>query len=357
MIAQGFTENQYLELTGLATATYPGGELTNPDFLRWEYEKNPAGPAILSLDKSESTLNAQYVVLPWRFRMYGHETAGSLSLNTMTHPDARGRGLFKQLAMRTYDELESMGVGFTVGFPNRNSAPGFQRSLGFTTLGALPFLIRPLRWMSVMRRFITGSAERKGSSLELAVNPASVFRSKEWCVSVVNASFWDHRWDDFLQSFYSDKRIVSVRDASFMDWRYNQCPTRNYRVLVVTDNSESTVHGFVVLGAQELMGLKCGVLVDFGMRNEVGSENAFGFLLHVAAHRMKAGRMDAIVSACNASCLEYGMIKRSGFIRIPERLLPQPLNFIYRRHGKEASRSAIPPFSDWFLTFGDYDVL
>ncbi|MES2761537.1 MAG: GNAT family N-acetyltransferase, partial [Bacteroidota bacterium] len=49
--------------------------------------------------------------------------------DTMTHKDHRGKGLFIELAKRTYELAKNNGVHFIFGFPNDSSYPGFVRKL------------------------------------------------------------------------------------------------------------------------------------------------------------------------------------------------------------------------------------
>jgi hypothetical protein len=60
-----------------------------------------------------------------------------LSLNTATHPDYQGRGLFTRLAEQTYAQGAEAGYGFVIGVANANSTPGFLRKLAFQEVARL----------------------------------------------------------------------------------------------------------------------------------------------------------------------------------------------------------------------------
>lgn len=101
------------------------------DSLRWRYESNPSGP-VLGMDAWDGDrLAAHYATAPCEAIVDGRPMKGLLSLNTATHPDYQGRGLFTGLAEATYGAAASTGYGFVIGVANANSTPGFVRKLGF----------------------------------------------------------------------------------------------------------------------------------------------------------------------------------------------------------------------------------
>lgn len=51
--------------------------------------------------------------------------------DTMTHQDHRGKGLFIELAKKTFELAKNQGIQFIFGFPNQNSYPGFVRKLSW----------------------------------------------------------------------------------------------------------------------------------------------------------------------------------------------------------------------------------
>ncbi len=57
--------------------------------------------------------------------------------DTMTHKNHTGKGLFIELAKRTYKLAREMGAEFVFGFPNENSYPGFVKKLNWKHDGNL----------------------------------------------------------------------------------------------------------------------------------------------------------------------------------------------------------------------------
>lgn len=121
----------------LFEACFPGTGKFTPAYLQWLYADNPDGQALGFDAWDGDTLAAHYVCIPARARIEGAEVKVLLSLNTATHPNYQGQGMFTKLAAMTYDAGAAAGFDCVYGVANANSTPGFVRKLGFQ-------LVRPL---------------------------------------------------------------------------------------------------------------------------------------------------------------------------------------------------------------------
>lgn len=124
-----------------AAFTRTAKESYSYDFLEWEYNRNPAGKIVGYNAFKGETLAAHYVGLPMDAVVNGKREKGLLSLNTATHPDHRGKGLFNLLAEKTYRYAYEKGYSFVVGVANANSTHGFVKKLGFDLVGPLYTMI------------------------------------------------------------------------------------------------------------------------------------------------------------------------------------------------------------------------
>lgn len=109
----------------------------NPAALAWRYRDNPAGTVIGADAWDGERLAAHYVTCPLEARIDGELARGLVSLNTATHPDYQGQGLFTKLAEHAYGLGAQAGYGFVTGVANANSTPGFLRKLAFQDVGRL----------------------------------------------------------------------------------------------------------------------------------------------------------------------------------------------------------------------------
>jgi GNAT superfamily N-acetyltransferase len=121
----------------LFAACFPAANKFSPAYLDWLYVANPDGAAVGVDAWHGERLAAHYVCVPARAWVEGAEVPVLLSLNTATHPDYQGKGLFTKLASMTYEAAAQQGFDGVYGVANANSTPGFVRKLGFQ-------LVRPL---------------------------------------------------------------------------------------------------------------------------------------------------------------------------------------------------------------------
>lgn len=114
-----------------------GSDRFTLDYLRWQYRDNPHGQVVGTDAWAGDELAAHYVTIPVSYSMFGEVVPGVLSLNTATHPNHQGKGLFTKLASQTYESAAAAGHRFVIGVANQNSTHGFTKRLGFTLLGPL----------------------------------------------------------------------------------------------------------------------------------------------------------------------------------------------------------------------------
>lgn len=121
----------------LFKACFPAATHLNAEYLQWLYASNPDGPVVGYDAYDGDRLAAHYVCVPVSLSLFGQAVRGLLSLNTATHPDYQGKGLFTTLAAKTYDYAAERGYTAVYGVANANSTPGFIRKLGFDLVAPL----------------------------------------------------------------------------------------------------------------------------------------------------------------------------------------------------------------------------
>lgn len=127
----------YSDYVRLFAQCFPGVDKFSRNYLDWLYRCNPDGEVVGFDARDGDRLAAHYVCIPARAQLGGQEVRVLLSLNTATHPDYQGQGLFTNLARRTYAAGTDQGYDCVYGVANANSTPGFTRKLDFQLVGPL----------------------------------------------------------------------------------------------------------------------------------------------------------------------------------------------------------------------------
>ena len=104
------------------------------EYLNWLYFENPRGN-VKGFDAFDgANLVGHYACIP--IKINGYLGDSLLSLNTATHPDYQGRGLFSELASKTFESV-STAYANVIGVANAKSIGGFVKHLGFVKIGKL----------------------------------------------------------------------------------------------------------------------------------------------------------------------------------------------------------------------------
>lgn len=108
-----------------------------PQGFRFWYLDNPMGKVISFNAFYKEQLVAHYACIPIKMKIGGRVSSGLLDMATVTHPEHRGKGLFKRLAQTTYEYAKENGYEFVIGVANANSFPGYMKYFPFTFIGQL----------------------------------------------------------------------------------------------------------------------------------------------------------------------------------------------------------------------------
>lgn len=111
----------------------------------WRYIASPLGPVPGALAMEGGRAVGFYTLWPTPLRVGATDVAGAQSMDTMTHPDFRGQGIFIALARACYEIASARGIRLLYGFPNSESYPGFVRRLDWIHAGDIQHWIRPIR--------------------------------------------------------------------------------------------------------------------------------------------------------------------------------------------------------------------
>ncbi len=101
------------------------------------YVDNPSGRVISFNAFHGNDLVAHYACIPIKMNIADKLVLGLLDIATVTHPDHRGKGLFKTLAQTTFDYAKENSYGFILGVANANSIHGYMKYFNFTLVSKL----------------------------------------------------------------------------------------------------------------------------------------------------------------------------------------------------------------------------
>lgn len=125
------------KVVDLQNVVYKGKYTFTMEGFRQRYLNNPMGRVISFNAFKGEELVAHYACIPYKMMIKGRVVLGLFDMATVTHPNHRGKGLFKKLAEITYNYAKTKGFEFVIGVANANSFPGYMKYFPFTFVGQL----------------------------------------------------------------------------------------------------------------------------------------------------------------------------------------------------------------------------
>nr|MDQ3958041.1 GNAT family N-acetyltransferase [Actinomycetota bacterium] len=135
-------EPAVLELLQAAMGGGPAGARA-PSFFRWKHLAGPFGRSFLILAEDSDRVVGLRAFMRWRFTGAGGTLDAVRAVDTATHPDYQGRGIFTRLTMEALDALRDE-VDLVFNTPNKLSLPGYLK-MGWAVTGRVPISVRVRR--------------------------------------------------------------------------------------------------------------------------------------------------------------------------------------------------------------------
>lgn len=228
----------------------------NEAFFAWKHDENPFGASPRWVaETDEGRLAGLRVFLRWRFLdRAGRSLSAVRAVDTATHPDWQGKGIFTKLTLGAIPDLREEGVDLIFNTPNDKSRPGYLK-MGWSEVGRVPVGVRVGSIGSV--RAVIGArtaAEMWSEDVQIGEPAADVLADTDGV-------------DRLLASLPTQVGISTERSAAYLQWRYRFDPLRYRAVLIGRDVEE----GLVILRVRGRGTARecaiCDVLVPHGGRN------------------------------------------------------------------------------------------
>jgi GNAT superfamily N-acetyltransferase len=209
-------------------------------FFVWKHRESPFGasPAWVATDPAaDGRIVGFRTYVRWQFAGPDRTVSAVRAVDTVTHPEYQGRGIFSLLTTRSLDELADLGVDFVFNTPNDRSRPGYLK-MGWQLVQRLPVAARPRSALALVRLARARTPADKWSAPCSAGVPALDALS-----SPATAPDGDGTHDDGLAKLLErvhgragiaatapDGALATLRTPDYLRWRYGFPPLR-YRAV------------------------------------------------------------------------------------------------------------------------------
>jgi hypothetical protein len=196
-------------------------------------------------------------------------------VDTATHPAYRRRGIFRRLTLEALEIASSKGTQLVFNTPNRDSAAGYS-TMGWVEVGPIGVLIRP--------------------SLRMLQRPNRDAKIPQPDDLIQHSS----PLDDLTPLRRHNRGLTTLRDGTYLNWRFASHPTARYSVVGNGD-------GRAVLRPNLRRG-----------RRELVISDIFGSQPEVAARAVRrSGRADYLVASFQRGTPERAALVRAGLLPVP----------------------------------------
>lgn len=276
----------------------------------WKHDDNAFGRSYVWVATDGDRVIGLRAFMRWEFVRAGRVLRAVRAVDTATHPDHQGKGLFTAMTMHGLDEVRADGVDFVFNTPNEQSRPGYLK-MGWETVGRLPAAIRvrsPLTAFTTVRSRVPSSLWPLPLDAGRPIDAVLVGRH------VTPTATQDPR------------AIVTNRSDAFVSWRYG-AEFLGYRAFE-SDDGVVLVRRRARGRADEL------VLLDAVDLDDRAANRATASLLRDVrgTHALRLGGTDVPV----------------GFVSSPG---GGPI-----LTWRSVNSQAMPPMPNWQLTMGDIEL-
>lgn len=119
------------------------------EYWRWKHVDNPFGPSPVLLAFDNGLLVGVRAFMRWRWKSGKEVFEAVRAVDTATHPEYQGKGIFKKLTLTLLEKCRQEGYHFVFNTPNKSSMPGYIK-MGWQEGGKLPVKLKCVKPLSMM---------------------------------------------------------------------------------------------------------------------------------------------------------------------------------------------------------------
>lgn len=168
---------------------------------QWKHIQNPFGASPVLVAEDEEKIVGVRAFMNWTWVYKGEILNAVRAVDTATHPDYQGKGIFKKLTLQGVAKAKNAGIDFVFNTPNMSSKPGYLK-MGWAEKGRVP--------------------------LKLKINP---FAYKRSLAPVAKVQDWD-QLIGFLSKVkspcYDTNKVQTLINSDYVSWRYKNNPLFDY---------------------------------------------------------------------------------------------------------------------------------
>jgi len=355
LLIRAYKEGDEEKILELHKAVHPERKYDKELWMEWwhrMYKENPAGAGKVWLAEDDGKIVGQYALIPIVINIKSETITGAQSVDTMTHPDYRYRGIFESLARKTYIEAAKEGIYIVYGFPNKISHPGFIKKLSWFDVAAMQVVFKPLNWTNTLKIRIKNKFLLKLGGIGGNLVDKIFYRAKRAPavegLTIAQVSSFDERINELWARVSSQYQIMVVRNKDYLNWRYCAVPGVNYSIYIAEKAGQ--ICGYLVLRCMQREQIEAGIIFDIIAQ----SGDTARYLVSKAIEHCKQEKVDLIYYSTIANKAYIRAFRKNGFISVP---FIKGGRFCAYSSASHISREFLRDPQNWLVQLGDSDIV
>jgi hypothetical protein len=225
-------------------------KIASPQRYAWNYEQCPYGSAHCWLVKDEqsnffigsATLFPRKILVKDKPLHAG--IAGDFSVDKKFRVFSPALKLQKEIK----EKIQETEFKFIYGIPNEQSKTLFLK-IGYKKIGRVQYFIKPLKSKDALYQYLHPYLRlpilSKTIDFFIKIFAKENRYKKTWTYSIEMPEFFDDRFDILWKKASKQFTIISERTSTFLNWRYIQSTTQDYKIFCLI-NEKKEILGYIV---------------------------------------------------------------------------------------------------------------
>ncbi|TPE40000.1 GNAT family N-acetyltransferase [Pontibacter mangrovi] len=170
----------------------------------WKHVENPHGASPVLVAEADGKVVGVRAFLRWQWVYKGQVLQAIRAVDTATHPDYQGKGIFKKLTLQGLADAKEDGIHLVYNTPNESSKPGYLK----------------MGWVEMSRM-----------ALKLKINP---FAYKRQAVPQAPSQDWRALatlLPKLANPIATTDQVQTFLSPAYLQWRYQDNPLFDYHFL------------------------------------------------------------------------------------------------------------------------------
>jgi len=175
---------------------------------RYKHVGNPFGKSLVLVAVENDSIIGVRAFMRWQWQLGGKVFSTFRAVDTATHPEHQGKGVFKKLTLKAIEMAKEHGDDFIFNTPNAQSLPGYLK-MGWGEVDKLKIRIvpaNPLNWLNVKQtRNYKINNNSSGSQIAGLISKYNNLKAGE-------------------------NKLFTLKSPEYLSWRYENNPLQKYEV-------------------------------------------------------------------------------------------------------------------------------